>query len=96
MPRPAARTGDAHTCPASTPTAHVGGPILGPGVPTVRTGGAPAAIVGDVASCAGPSDTCVTGSRTVWIGGRPAARLGDRTAHGGVIASGLSTVLLGD
>jgi len=36
------------------------------------------------------------GSFTVLIGGKPAARMGDNTAHGGVIAIGFPTVLIGD
>ena len=35
-------------------------------------------------------------SRSVLIGGMPAARMGDMTAHGGSIAAGLPTVLIGD
>jgi uncharacterized Zn-binding protein involved in type VI secretion len=35
------------------------------------------------------------GSFTVMIGGQPAARLGDLTAHGGVIVIGLPTVMIG-
>ncbi len=35
------------------------------------------------------------GSPTVLIGGVPAARLGDMTAHGGVIIVGAPTVLIG-
>jgi hypothetical protein len=38
----------------------------------------------------------VQGSATVFIGGLPAARIGDATAHGGVIVTGLPTVLIGD
>jgi uncharacterized Zn-binding protein involved in type VI secretion len=37
----------------------------------------------------------VLGSFTVLIGGMPAARLGDMTAHGGVIVMGFPTVLVG-
>jgi len=37
----------------------------------------------------------VKGSATVLIGGMPAARLGDQTAHGGVITVGFPTVLIG-
>ena len=33
--------------------------------------------------------------RTVLIGGQPAARMGDSTAHGGVIVAGEPTVLIG-
>jgi uncharacterized Zn-binding protein involved in type VI secretion len=32
---------------------------------------------------------------TVMIGGLPAARMGDMTAHGGVIVMGMPTVLVG-
>lgn len=96
---PAARLTDLHTCPMVTPAVppipHVGGPIIGPGVPTVVIGGLPAAVVGDMCVCVGPPDVIARGSSTVVIGGKPAARLGDITAHGGVIVSGLLTVLIG-
>ncbi len=93
---PAARTPDFHTCPLTTGTTpHVGGPIVGPGVPTVLIGGQVAAIVGDICTCVGPPDSIVKGSGTVLIGGKPAARQGDLTAHGGVIVQGLPTVMIG-
>lgn len=96
---PAARLPDLHTCPMQTPglppIPHVGGPIVGPGVPTVLVGKIPAAVVGDNAVCVGPPDVIVQGSTTVLIGGRPAARIGDTTAHGGAIVLGLPTVLIG-
>lgn len=91
----AARITDMHTCPLATPNPHVGGPITGPCVPTVLIGSLPAAVVGDLCVCAGPPDTIVKGSTTVFIGGRPAARQGDLTAHGGVIVGGLPTVQIG-
>lgn len=95
----AARITDMHTCPMQTPgmppIPHVGGPIVGPGVPTVLIGGMPASVVGDSAVCVGPPDTIVKGSATVMIGGRPAARMGDSTAHGGTIALGFPTVMIG-
>ena len=74
---------------------HVGGPIAGPGVPTVLIAGIPAAVVGDMAVCVGPPDTIAKGSATVLIGGKPAARMGDQTAHGGVIVLGAPTVMIG-
>jgi len=93
---PAARLIDMHVCPAITGVVpHVGGPITGPGVPTVLIGNLPAAVVGDILTCVGPPDSIVNGSTTVIIGGRLAARLGDLTAHGGVIVSGLPTVMIG-
>jgi uncharacterized Zn-binding protein involved in type VI secretion len=45
--------------------------------------------------CTGPPDVIVKGSATVLIGGSPAARIGDITAHGGVIVSGAPTVIIG-
>ena len=93
---PAARLNDMHTCPMVTGTVpHVGGPISGPGVPTVLIGGMPAAVVGDMCVCTGPPDTISAGSGTVMIGGKPAARMGDQTAHGGIIVLGEFTVLIG-
>jgi len=74
---------------------HVGGPIMGPGAPTVFIGGLPAAKVGDIAICVGPPDAIIKGSATVKIMGVPAARMGDKTAHGGTIAMGWPTVMIG-
>lgn len=88
-----------HVCPEQTAGSldipHVGGPITGPGVSTVLIGKLPAAVVSDSATCAGPPDTVVRGSKTVLIGGQPAARVGDATAHGGTIVSGCPTVIVG-
>ena len=95
MGMPAARLTDMHVCPMVTVLVpHVGGPIAGPGAPTVLIGGMPAARVGDMAVCVGPPDVIVLGSFTVLIGGQPAARLGDMTAHGGAIVVGCPTVLI--
>lgn len=95
----AARITDFHSCPMVTPgtppVPHVGGPITGPGAPTVLIGGQPAAVLGDMATCVGPPDTIAKGSTTVMIGGKPAARVGDTTAHGGSIAIGCPTVDIG-
>ena len=86
-----------HTCPMVNPgpVPHVGGPIIGPGAPTVLIGGMPAAVVGDMCVCTGPPDTIVKGSSTVLIGGKPAAILGSQTAHGGMVVAGAPTVMLG-
>ncbi len=93
---PAARLTDMHVCPLLTGVVpHVGGPITGPGIPTVMIGGLPAAVLGDLVTCTGPPDTIVKGSATVMIGGKPAARMGDLTAHGGNIVLGLPTVMIG-
>lgn len=97
---PAARLFDFHQCPMQTVVGpvtipHVGGPILGPGAPTVLIGGLPAAKVGDIALCIGPPDAIIKGSATVKIMGMPAARMGDKTAHGGTIMLGWPTVMIG-
>lgn len=96
MGQPAARITDMHVCPMVTGNVpHVGGPILPAGEPTVLIGGIPAARMGDMAVCTGPTDTITSGSATVLIGGKPAARMTDTTAHGGTIIAGLATVLIG-
>jgi uncharacterized Zn-binding protein involved in type VI secretion len=90
---PAARVGD--------PSGHPG-VITGPGVPTVLIGGMPAAVVGDLHTCAlpplagpHPPTPIAMGSATVLIGGRPAARVGDIAGCGAPIVAGAFTVLIG-
>lgn len=95
MGQPAARLGDFHVCPLCEGLVpHVGGPVL-VGAPNVLVGGLPAANLGTAAVCAGAPDVIVQGSLTVLIGGRPAARVLDGTAHGGVVMSGRGDVLIG-
>ncbi|MCW3090722.1 MAG: type secretion protein [Ferruginibacter sp.] len=93
----AARINDNHTCPMTNPNGspHTGGPILPPGVPTVIIGGQPAATMGGMCTCAGPPDSITKASKSVLIGGKGAARQGDSTAHGGSIAAGCATVIIG-
>lgn len=95
----AARITDLHVCPMQTPglppIPHVGGPIVGPGAPTVLIGKLPAAVMGDQCVCVGPPDSIVSGSSSVFIAGHPAARMGDTTAHGGSIVLGCMTVIIG-
>jgi uncharacterized Zn-binding protein involved in type VI secretion len=90
---PAARVGD--------PTGHPG-VVAGPGVATVLVGGQPAAVVGDMHTCAmpplaGPHPPAPfpMGSTTVLIGGRPALRMGDVSACGAPIVMGAPTVIVG-
>ena len=93
---PASRITDMHTCPMVTGVVpHVGGPILPPCCPTVIISGIPAARIGDMCVCVGPTDVIVKGSTTVLIGGSPAARIGDMTAHGGIIVAGAPLVIIG-
>ena len=99
MPGPAATVGSMHVCPMCNPglppPPHVGGPVSGPGIPTVLIGGKAAAVMGDICLCAGPPDTIVMGEATVLIGGKPAATVGSSTAHGGIVTMGDPTVLIG-
>lgn len=93
---PAARLTDMHSCPMATgPVPHVGGPVVGPGVPTVLIAGMPAAVMGDNCVCVGPPATILMGSTTVLISSKPAARMGDPTSHGGSLVLGAPTVLIG-
>ena len=94
--QPAARVGDT--------TSH-GGAVVGPGAPTVLIAGAPAARVGDMATCplatnqvphvGGPIQA---GVPTVLIGGLPAARMGSAVIEQGAVSaivSGAPTVVIG-
>lgn len=97
---PAARVTDMHTCPMATPATppvpHVGGPILPPCSTDVLIGFLPAARVTDKALCPpAPPDVIIKGSPTVLINNLMAARIGDNTAHGGVIVMGCFTVIIG-
>lgn len=90
---PAARVTD--------PSGHPG-MIAGPGVPNVLVGGLPAAVVGDLHTCAmppvagpHPPSPMVKGSANVLVGGRPAVRMGDLSGCGAPIVMGLPTVLIG-
>jgi uncharacterized Zn-binding protein involved in type VI secretion len=55
----------------------------------------PAAVAGSLCACAGAPDAIARGSPTVFIAGSAAARMGDPTVRGGVVASGAPTVLIG-
>jgi uncharacterized Zn-binding protein involved in type VI secretion len=83
------------------PSGHPG-IITGPGMPNVLIGGLPAAVVGDVHTCAFPPPAgphpptpLAKGSLTVLIGGRPAVRMGDLAGCGAPIVFGLPTVEIG-
>ncbi len=97
MGMPASRVGDMHVCPMTNPgpVPHVGGPVSVPGAPTVIIGGMPAATVGSMCVCVGPPDSVAMGSTSVFLSKKPAARLGDSTAHGGKLVVGCPTVLIG-
>ena len=96
----AATAGDNHTCPMTNPppanSPHTGGPVLPTGcITTVLINKKPAAVVGAMCTCAGPPDSIISGSSSVMIGKKPAARQNDKTAHGGSIAIGSANVIIG-
>ncbi len=94
--RPVARISDMHACPmVDGLKPHVGGPVLSSGAPHVLAAGLPIATVGSPCLCMGPTDIIALGSSKVLAGGRPVARIGDMTAHGGLLTSGAPKVLVG-
>ena len=90
----AARTMDMHACPLASGSPHVGAIIGPPGTASVFINGQPAVKVGDNCVCTGPNKIA-TGSLTVNIENKPAARLRDLTAHCGPILSGSPNVIIG-
>jgi uncharacterized Zn-binding protein involved in type VI secretion len=99
MSKPAARMNDMHTCPApmeSGTGTHVGGTITVAGLRTVFINGVLAATAQDMCICPGSPNMISSGSTTVLINGKPAARQTDPTAHGGQISMGSPNVLIGD
>ncbi len=94
---PASRITDMHTCPMVNPgpVPHVGGPDIS-GSPDVIVGFLPQARMGDSLICVPAIDSIQKGSPTVLVNGRQAARIGDPTAHGGVLVAGCPTVLIGE
>jgi uncharacterized Zn-binding protein involved in type VI secretion len=78
------------------------GLLAGPGAPNVLINGLAAARVGDLHLCAMPPPAgphapapIATGSATVRIAGSPAARVGDATGCGAIIAAGSANVFIG-
>jgi uncharacterized Zn-binding protein involved in type VI secretion len=93
---PAARLTDMHVCPMVTGVVpHVGGPCLPGANVKVLIGGLPAVRMADMITCVGPPDMIAKGAPKVLIGGMPAACMGDMSAHGGTIALGHFTLLIG-
>lgn len=79
-----------------------GGTLTGPGVASVLIGGMPAAVAGDLHSCALPPSghqptvsPFPSGSSTVLIGGRPALRTTDACLCGAMAVLGAPTVMIG-
>lgn len=86
-------------CPMQTPglppIPHVGGPILPPAALMSLSEICPQRVWAIPPFGVGPPDVIIKGSSSVLIGGRPAARMGDQTAHGGQIVMGCPTVIIG-
>jgi uncharacterized Zn-binding protein involved in type VI secretion len=89
MGEPAARVVDNEKCPV-----HRAEPIIPPCHPPTLANGKAMARVTDQTQCK-PRDYIVTGSATVQIGGKAAARVSDKTMHGGTIVEGSGNVLIG-
>lgn len=92
---PAATEGSQHTCPKSEGSKpHIGGPAL-KGSTNVTFANRGALRIGDPLQCNGPIDKVKTGSSTVTINSRPAARANDTSEHGGRIVDGINSILIG-
>lgn len=95
----AARVDDPHKCPCPTPKAHVGGPIIKEASPNTETNAKQAARATDQLMCTpvGLKNFIVTGSKTVTINGKLAARKSDFTMHAGPgkITGGSPNVIIG-
>jgi hypothetical protein len=61
----------------------------------VEVNGLPQGHATDQALCAGPKDFLVTGSGTVTVNSKPAARVTDKSMHGGSVLVGSVNVLIG-
>jgi uncharacterized Zn-binding protein involved in type VI secretion len=86
---PAGRHSDKHLCPA-----HEGGPVAA-GASNVETNSEAQARGADRAECHGPPDFIVTGSGTVTVNSKPAARSTDKTMHQGTVVMGSGNVMIG-
>lgn len=84
-----ARTNDTHFCEAH------GAGTLPDGLVSVRVNGQPAVRAGDRFVCGGCRNRMQTGASTVTIGGELAARLNDKSEHGGFVTRGSGTVFIG-
>lgn len=94
----AARQGDHHACDNQEPKAHTGGPIQPDCSPDVDTNQLPQARATDRLECSGVPvvNFIVTGSATVEINGKLAARKTDKTMHPqGEIDAGSPNVEIG-
>ncbi|MGL4236461.1 PAAR domain-containing protein [Tabrizicola sp.] len=93
MTKPIATLGHMHVCPKVDPgpKPHVGGPVSNAGQSLVTFNGIPVAVEGGDCLCTGMPgpDGMSKGSSLVKINGKGVMRIGDKTAHGGVITTGV-------
>ena len=96
MPKPIATLGHMHVCPKIDPgpKPHVGGPVVDAGQSLVRFNGIPLAVEGGKCMCTGMPgpDGMSKGSSLVKINGKGVMRIGDDTAHGGKLTTGIPTL----
>ena len=92
--KPVAILGMMHVCPKLSPRPHIGGPIISAGQSHVKFNGIPLAVEGGKTLCTGVPmpDGHKTGSSKVKINGKGVMRIGDTTAHGGKIVTGVPTI----
>lgn len=75
---------------------HVGGPVIGPGMPGVYIQEQIVAVVGDKCLCSGGSspDEIISGYPGILINGKEIAIVNSMTQHGGMIVSGIPGVTI--
>lgn len=85
----ASRMNDVQLCDKHGPA-----PVTG-STPQVTINGLPAVRIGDAFPCGGCANRVQTGASTVTLRGEPAARLTDKTDHGGTLILGSPNVVIG-
>ena len=94
--KPLAIVGMMHVCPKVDPgpKPHVGGPVIQAGQSHVKFNGIPWAVEGGAALCTGMPgpDKHSKGSSKVKINGKGVMRVGDASAHGGKIVTGVPVI----
>lgn len=86
--KPAARQGDAVTCP------HCGDTQIATGSPNIFINGLPAARQGDCTACGAELNLQVVAN--VLFNGRPAVVMGSQSSHDGVVIGGSGSVIIGN
>jgi len=94
--KPLTILGNMHVCPKVDPgpRPHIGGPIVDAGQKHVKFNNIPIAVEGGKCLCTGVpcSDGLTKGSSHVRINGKGIMRIGDSTAHGGKLVTGVPNI----